>query len=242
MPPGLLRRWARGEILDAKEWKECCEPEGMMLFLSRFDALAHRRERGTMLFACHAVKAALCHVHQDLLTEELQMFEEAECWHDVVTAVICGHFTVEREACEESEGESDDELLFDEPDRDCGCHDALEMATHAHYIERPEPGFYWGDDLFDRMAQKIGRDGVADLIRDLYGNPFAPVTVDPAWVNDTVLGLARDIYDEDAFRRMPLLASALVMAGCDHPEILAHCRQPGEHFRGCWLIDAILGN
>jgi hypothetical protein len=37
------------------------------------------------------------------------------------------------------------------------------------------------------------------------------------------------------------LADALQDAGCDHAGILSHCRQPGEHVRGCWCLDLILG-
>jgi hypothetical protein len=27
----------------------------------------------------------------------------------------------------------------------------------------------------------------------------------------------------------------------DDPDILNHCRQPGEHVRGCWVVDILLG-
>ena len=40
---------------------------------------------------------------------------------------------------------------------------------------------------------------------------------------------------------MPELADALERAGCGNADILAHCRQPGEHVRGCWALDQILG-
>mgnify|MGYP001076712257 FL=1 len=40
---------------------------------------------------------------------------------------------------------------------------------------------------------------------------------------------------------MPLLADALMDAGCDHEEILAHCRGEGPHVRGCWVVDLVLG-
>jgi hypothetical protein len=29
--------------------------------------------------------------------------------------------------------------------------------------------------------------------------------------------------------------------GCDNADILNHCRQPGEHVRGCWIVDLVLG-
>jgi hypothetical protein len=82
------------------------------------------------------------------------------------------------------------------------------------------------------------------LIRDIFGNPFRPVPLDPSWLawNDsTVSKLAQSIYDDRAFDRLPILADALEEAGCDNADILQHCRQPGEHVRGCWVVDLLLG-
>jgi len=67
------------------------------------------------------------------------------------------------------------------------------------------------------------------------------VTLDPAWLTGTVTSLAQAIYDERAFDRLPILADALEDAGCTNQDILAHCRQPGEHCRGCWALDLVLG-
>jgi hypothetical protein len=55
------------------------------------------------------------------------------------------------------------------------------------------------------------------------------------------VAVARTIYQERAFERMPELAEALEAAGCYDAEILGHCRAPGPHVRGCWVVDAILG-
>ena len=42
--------------------------------------------------------------------------------------------------------------------------------------------------------------------------------------------------------RLPaILADALQEAGCDNPDVLAHCRGPGPHVRGCWVVDLVLG-
>jgi hypothetical protein len=62
-----------------------------------------------------------------------------------------------------------------------------------------------------------------------------------AWNGGTIPKLAQAIHDERAFDRLPVLADALTEAGCDNADILAHCRQAGEHVRGCWVVDAILG-
>ncbi len=80
-----------------------------------------------------------------------------------------------------------------------------------------------------------------DLLREIFGNPFAPVSVDPQWLTPTVVDLARTIYDLKAFDRMSELADALQSAGCDNEAILNHCRTGGPHVRGCWALDLILG-
>jgi hypothetical protein len=77
-------------------------------------------------------------------------------------------------------------------------------------------------------------------VRDIFGNPFRPITLDPSWLTATVTSLAQAIYEERAFDRLPVLADALEDAGCANAEILSHCRQPGEHVRGCWVVDLIL--
>ena len=79
------------------------------------------------------------------------------------------------------------------------------------------------------------------LVRDIFGNPFRPVTVLPGWRTSTVLELAQQMYDSRDFSAMLILADALEDAGCADEAILAHCRGPGPHVRGCFCVDAILG-
>lgn len=79
------------------------------------------------------------------------------------------------------------------------------------------------------------------LLRDIFGNPFRPVTFNPPRLTSTVLALAQGIYDEKVFDRLPILADALQDAGCDNEDILNHLRLPGEHCRGCWALDLVLG-
>ena len=49
------------------------------------------------------------------------------------------------------------------------------------------------------------------------------------------------MYQSRDFAAMPILADALQDAGCDHEDILSHCRGPGPHVRGCWVIDLATG-
>src|SRR5262249_28745748 len=79
------------------------------------------------------------------------------------------------------------------------------------------------------------------FIHDIIGNPFKPIFLDPAWLTLTVKALAEQIYNDRAFDRMPILADALEEAGCTVKEVLEHCRNGGEHVRGCWVVDKVLG-
>jgi hypothetical protein len=80
-----------------------------------------------------------------------------------------------------------------------------------------------------------------EYLHCIVGNPFRPVTFDPRWQSETVFALAYGIYEERAFDRLPILADALEDAGCDHADVLTHCRGDGPHVRGCWVVDLVLG-
>jgi len=81
----------------------------------------------------------------------------------------------------------------------------------------------------------------AHLLRDIFGNPFRPVAFDPKWRTEAAVGLALRMYDDREFAAMPILADALQEAGCENADILTHCREPGVHVRGCWVVDRVLG-
>jgi hypothetical protein len=108
-------------------------------------------------------------------------------------------------------------------------------AQYAAYVHRLATK---GDPEF---AEQKAMRAQAALVRCVFGNPFRPVTFDPAWLTSDVVALARGIYEERAFDRMPILADALQDAGCDNDDILAHCRNTDPHARGCWVVDSVLG-
>jgi hypothetical protein len=78
-------------------------------------------------------------------------------------------------------------------------------------------------------------------IRDIFGNPFRPVTLDPSWPTSTVTALARQMYEARDFSAMPILADALMDTGCGDEQVLRQCRGEGSHVRGCWVVDLCLG-
>jgi hypothetical protein len=85
----------------------------------------------------------------------------------------------------------------------------------------------------------------AELLRDVAGNIFRPPSpVAPAvlaWNEAAVRRIAEGIYEERAFDRLPILADALLDAGCDDERLIGHCHSGGPHARGCWAVDLILG-
>jgi hypothetical protein len=108
-----------------------------------------------------------------------------------------------------------------------------ETAAAAHGVKISLDD--WSDEMrIEQMRQAM-------IVRDIVGNPFRSVAVDPAWRTETVVALAGGIYAERAFDRMPILADALEEAGCDSADILTHCRGDGPHVRGCWVVDLVLG-
>jgi hypothetical protein len=79
------------------------------------------------------------------------------------------------------------------------------------------------------------------LLRDVFGNPFQRVQLSPDWLTGAIREIATSIYTDRAFDRLPILADALEEAGCTDAAILEHCRGPGPHERGCWVVDLLLG-
>ena len=97
-----------------------------------------------------------------------------------------------------------------------------------------------------RQARELAEAGAQRiLLRDIVGNPFRPPqALNPAWLagdGAAISVLARVIYDERRWEDLPILADALEEAGCTNADMLNHCRQPGEHIRGCWVVDLLLG-
>lgn len=114
------------------------------------------------------------------------------------------------------------------PDRD-----ALQMTTRALSILESVR-----DDVREEQAR-------IDLFDDVSGHLLRPrLKLDPAWLawqDCTVPRVARALYDERRFDQLPILADALMDAGCTEQSIMDHLVSSGSHVRGCWAMDLILG-
>ena len=92
----------------------------------------------------------------------------------------------------------------------------------------------------------VGGEGGVEcgLLRDLFPCFVHPVMIASslrAGSDCTPFRLAQAIYAERAWDHLPILADALEEAGYADKEILKHCRGPGPHVRGCFVVDLVLG-
>ncbi len=118
-------------------------------------------------------------------------------------------------------------------------------------------GGLWRRRLHEMLEELLTRRADADtdpafderilhaVFRCVFGDPRRPLPHLAAaclqWNDGTIPRIVHGIYEERAFERLPILHDALLDAGCDDQDILAHCRGAGPHVRGCWVIDLILG-
>jgi hypothetical protein len=117
-------------------------------------------------------------------------------------------------------------------------------AVVNYVLHMGEPGIAGEYATIHNSVQALEETEHASLLRCIFGNPFEQsLAVDKTWVswNDGLVAkLAYAIYEERAFERMPILADALLDAGCNQDELIDHLRVLSPHSRGCWVLDALL--
>jgi hypothetical protein len=104
------------------------------------------------------------------------------------------------------------------------------------------------DNKFNRTQEEEHHKHECRQVRDIFGNTFRNITIDPVWLTSTVTNLAQSAYEERTLpsgeldpARLAVLSDALEETGCDNAYILRHLRGPGPHVRGCWVVDLLLG-
>jgi hypothetical protein len=121
------------------------------------------------------------------------------------------------------------------PFMDAAVRSSIEEVAYLYYDYD-----YYGSGVFP--LAEVDR-GVLERVA-VWNQNHNRCLVNSAWLtwnNATVPAIAQRICDERTFHDLPILADALEEAGCTDADILAHCRGGGEHVRGCWVVDSILG-
>jgi hypothetical protein len=205
------------------EWLDCTDPLKMLHWLR-----AKPADRSVLLLVCACIRR-----HWEVLADEGRLWvAKAEEW------------TEERD-----------------PDMDLfGDHwDGVMRLAEKDYqgwngvngaIDQLWCGMYVVDDfetLTGNSDWEAERQQHVILLKDIFGSPFRPITLDPAWQTPTVRALAQAAYEQRHLPsghldpdRLAVLADALEEAGCDNQDILSHLRSPGPHTRGCWAVDLLL--
>jgi hypothetical protein len=127
-------------------------------------------------------------------------------------------------------------LGHDQPNRGVWANALLTAHAFGYANDEPPACLPGSEELRDEHLRLQ-----ATIFRDIVGNALDPVAFDSRWRTDDTLGLARGIYMDRAFTRLPLLADALMDAGCADDRLVGHCRSAGPHTRGCWAVNLVLG-
>ncbi|HXG08318.1 MAG TPA: hypothetical protein VNK04_00865 [Gemmataceae bacterium] len=210
------------------EWLACTDPQPMLEFLRDkasvrklwlyAAACCRRLQQGQYAHVFHLTKA------QDLLTRAIvatECYADGEVgWQERKNAWL--------EWMEAEHAASDSDLMW------------------YSFLRAQMMGSAWHAARVGCEARALGDTGAAALLRDIFGRlPFRSVAIDPAVLHrgrGAVTATARRIYDARAFHELPHLADVLEGGGGAPTEVVAHCRERGEHVRGCWVVDLLLGN
>jgi hypothetical protein len=244
-----------------QEWLNCTEPQRMLDFLR-----GKASDRSLRLFAC-----ASCRRVWHLLTEGRgrKAIEVAECYADIDREKIPldlseedFELSVMSMSCEnESENLMASATTAAEEAQASAAFAALKCLTFtgeaaaeycsAHVVSAVFHAATAATSPSAAAARVAERGKQAILLRDIVGNPSRPITIDPGWLrwsDATIVRLAQAAYVERILpagtldnTRLFILADALEEAGCSDEQILTHLRGDNEHYRGCFVVDALLG-
>jgi hypothetical protein len=205
------------------EWLACQNPR--QLFGALGDQLSERKVR---LFACACCRAIWDRLPDDSSRQAVAMAERFADGR--ATAEELGQaYRAARAVHNRLRGREDAHLALA----------AAETARRSFLIGgRVDATLALGQALAVYSCYPQGNLPV-DLLREILGNPFRTVAVEPRWLSDELLSLAHSIEQQGEFSKMSLLADALQAANCTDPELLAHFRKR-SHTRGCWALDLLL--
>jgi hypothetical protein len=243
------------------EWLACDDPTSMLTFVR--GRVTDRKLRLLGCACCFRIRATLFDSTETIrLLEGIERFADGKIEPAELVAIGHAHWRASTLKWRNTSdpafaAESAVGRLWPEVRIEDVMRSTCEIATYEAYCQAAdrssrERSYRWwrrGPKLSGEQIQKAQSEGMAAerlaqtaLLRDIFGNPFRPAALDPAWRTSTAVALAKHIYESRDFSAMPILADALQDADCDNVEILDHCRDAKQvHVRGCWVVDLVLG-
>jgi hypothetical protein len=222
------------------EWMTCDDPKRLMDYLK--DIATERKARLYCCGCCRRVWQSFLDGRSRMAVETAEQYADGQATHEEMSAVGLAAERAKEEAEERcGEEESPENILAS-----LATYAASVLACSGKMGVQFDPRFAGAVEVVDStiVCEDSGipgeRRAQSALIRCVFGNPFRPTSVNFVWLTASAVSLAQAIYDERAFERLPMLANALESAGCSNQDILGHCRGPGPHARGCWVVDLLL--
>jgi hypothetical protein len=232
--------------MNEKQWLDCDDPKPMLEFLcdKRGESRKTKGKRQLRLFACACLRGIWALLRQEGSRQALECSErfadglatDKELADAATKAQVA--LSMEHQQSRGSLGwqwqaaEAANHVArkkFDGGNNPSVRHVATSAATA------------WALYAPSSLSFEIRQNFHAIYLRDIFANPFRPITLDPRWRTSAIVNLAQAIYDDRSFDKLPVLANALEKSGCDNNDVISHCRQPALHVRGCWAVDLILG-
>jgi hypothetical protein len=248
-----------------QEWLQAADPQLMLAFLR--GKASDRKLRLFDCACCRLVSHLLEHAELERAVEAGEQFAEGLIDHAALEAAGAAAVVAEGEVQQGTELTDSPARVYAalaatqvadghagfvhrdglEPYRNVA--EALANRSHPGWYERQDGSLgygsgdlNWPQSKVHHRAEALAR--MAGLLRDIFANPFNSVTINPSlltWQDSLLVSMAQRMYDSRDFADMPVLADMLEDAGCQDQDILGHCRSGGEHVRGCWVVDALLG-
>jgi hypothetical protein len=214
-----------GDAMTPEEWDRCNDPMPMLEYL-QWEAVP----RKLRLLTC-----ACCRGFWDSLSEAGRRSVE-----------VAERFADRQASAGELKAAQGPYYSAVRPDN-CANFTARPSQSFRRYVRPAFLHARWsvGQLAADPQAAEAG-EVVAQvgLIREVFGNPFRPVTINAVWLawhDGAARHLAEAIYAERRFGDLPVLADLLEEAGLTDAALLGHLRGPGPHALGCHALDAVLG-
>jgi hypothetical protein len=219
------------EAMTEAEWLGCMEPRTMLTHLG-----TKAGARKVRLYACAFANHLSRFLHDERSRRAIDVAEQFADGR-VTRSDLISAFRSAREVRESLEAFGGGRM------EQAAAHAACDAANLIWDLE-PDIGRAMASADLAWSINGAMRVARCELLLDVFGNPFRSVAVVSglcSWNDSAIPKLAGAVYDQRAFDRLPILADALEDVGCTDRAILDHCRGPGPHVRGCWVVDRILG-
>lgn len=230
-----------------QDWRTSQDPQAMLEFLRMNGFMSNRKAR---LFSTAVGRRSWPLLHDEILRQAIEMaerFADGDVGDNQLAYAAAEALASMRRlrdiwpatghSVAESQGTKTKEMSR-----------IYRAGTVARFAAGKNP--HVGADIAASSPEVSAIEVVREL-RELFGNPFRPVNLDPAWLtwnSGAIPRAALAAYEERALpsghldnERLAVLADMLEEAGCRDEEVVGHLRRPDAvHVRGCWCVDLLL--